>query len=111
MTAKKNINPSAHPSKDPIKKIFFSQDLIPSCNFAATASSNIPWWAASSRFVRLSTERIEDGPGQFGMAFDCGTRVFFFCWCVLSKRARDVADVGVQSHRLPSPPLEITLLV
>lgn len=37
MTEKKNINPSAHPSKDPIKKIFFSQDLIPSCNFAAAA--------------------------------------------------------------------------
>lgn len=40
-----------------------------------------------------------------------GLGFFFFCWCVLSKRARDVAGVGVQSHRLPSPPLEITLLV
>lgn len=48
--------------------------------------------------MRLSTERIEDGPGQFGMAFDCGTRVFFSAGvCCLSGHVMWLV-VGVYSH-------------
>jgi hypothetical protein len=53
---------------------------------------NIPWWAASCRVVRvLSTVRIEDGPGQFGM-FVVGLGFFSVLVrsrCGWAKRARD----------------------
>lgn len=70
-------NPQRLRKKSPIRK---------NCAF------NIPWWAASCRVVRvLSTMRIEDGPGQFGM-FVVGLGFFSVLVrsrCGWAKRARD----------------------